>query len=189
MPVAASLSAGVTVAGRGPVSSDPRHVVLAEASPGRPAVPVRSLTVARVGGKACKVERLWAPWRLEYVTGAARGEAPACVFLCGARSGEPVASRRVPRTAGLRHSQQVPVQQRSSDGRPDAARGAAGGGVGGRADRADHPHAGRRDGADRELRGARHQRRHEPRAGPPGRAWSGICTCTSFRGGTATRTS
>ena len=26
------------------------------------------------------MQRLWAPWRLEYVTGAAGGEAPACVF-------------------------------------------------------------------------------------------------------------
>jgi len=26
------------------------------------------------------VQRLWAPWRLEYVTGAAGGESPACVF-------------------------------------------------------------------------------------------------------------
>jgi len=26
------------------------------------------------------VQRLWAPWRLKYVTGAAAGESPACVF-------------------------------------------------------------------------------------------------------------
>ena len=26
------------------------------------------------------MQRLWAPWRLEYVTGAASGESPACVF-------------------------------------------------------------------------------------------------------------
>ena len=41
-PVAASLSARVTAARQDPVTSGPRHVVLAEASPGRPAVPVRS---------------------------------------------------------------------------------------------------------------------------------------------------
>ena len=41
-PVAASLSAGVTVAGRGPMTSGPQHLVLAEASPGRPAVSARS---------------------------------------------------------------------------------------------------------------------------------------------------
>lgn len=35
------------------------------------------------------MERLWAPWRLDYVTGAARGAAPACVFCAALDAAKP----------------------------------------------------------------------------------------------------
>lgn len=35
------------------------------------------------------MQRLWAPWRLEYVTGAAGGEPPSCVFCAALDPAEP----------------------------------------------------------------------------------------------------
>ena len=109
------------------------------------------------------MDRLWAPWRLSYVT-AAPVPPTDCIF-CDASAGPRRRSGAASRPPLLRHPQSLSVQQRPSDGgaqpAPLRARAADAGRAGG-ADAADAPVG---DGAERGVSSAGHQRRHQSRQG------------------------
>ena len=112
------------------------------------------------------MERLWAPWRLAYVTGAS-GRAPTASSATPLEPGSRRAGAR-PRPGLLRHPQPLSLQQRPPDGRAEPARrrtwrrSTAGG-----AGRADAAHAPRGDRADRGVHAAGDQRRASTSAGRP----------------------
>ena len=89
----------------------------------------------------------------------------------------------------LRHPQPLSLQQRPSDGGAEPPRRLARADRRRRAGRADAAHAPRRDGADRGVHAAGHQRRHQPRTAGRRRRRSTTCTSTWCRAGTATPTS
>ena len=85
----------------------------------------------------------------------------------------------------LRHPQSLSLQQRSPDGGAEPARRLARGDDARRAGGADALHAPRRDGADRGVYAAGHQRRDQSRPSGRRRASSITCTCISCRAGPA----
>ena len=67
------------------------------------------------------VERLWAPWRLEYVQNADKQD--GCVFCRGGEHATTTrASRRASRRARVRAAEQVPVRVRAPARRAVPAR-------------------------------------------------------------------
>ena len=98
-------------------------------------------------------------------------------------------ARRRPRAGRVRHPQSLPLQQRTPDGRTVPPRGDAGRHHRRGARRADGPRAARRDGARPRRTGRRASTSASTSAGPPAPGSPSTCTCTSCRGGAATRTS
>ena len=147
----------------------------------------RGLLVLIRRSRSARMDRLWSPWRLDYVTGSKADV--GCVFCTEPNAAGIRFADRPQRRAVLRHPQSLSLQPRPPDGAAVPARAGAGRPVGRRAARARGPDAAGGGGAGRAPTGRRASTSASTWACRPAPASASICTCTWCRAGTATPTS
>ena len=152
--------------------------------------PVRSRRARSRAADRREMDRLWSPWRMEYIQANKDEPEERCASSAASSAARTTRARPRPAELGVRHAQRVPLQPRppawwsrtatSATSRSSRPRSSV-----------DAPRLLQR-ASRRAPRGdgpARLQHRDEPRTGRRRRDRPTICTGTSSRAGAATRTS